>query len=87
MKYLETNVEFFRDKVAVRQQVANSYYDVLSVLEGLWVIDTTLMVDDSGWIAARCNSAHTNPVYIYFEGRPAGFAAPAKPAGLPSNDM
>jgi outer membrane protein TolC len=38
----KTNVDFFRDKVAVRQQVANSYYDVLSVEEALWVIDTTL---------------------------------------------
>ncbi len=40
----KTNVDFFRDKVAVRQQVANSYYDVLSVEEALWVIDTTLVV-------------------------------------------
>jgi outer membrane protein TolC len=37
-------VDFFKDKVAVRQQVANSYYDVLSVEEALWVIDTTLDV-------------------------------------------
>ena len=40
----KTNADFFRDKVAVRQQVANSYYDVLSVEEALWVIDTTLVV-------------------------------------------
>jgi outer membrane protein TolC len=40
----KTNVDFFRDKVAVRQQVANSYYDVLSVEEALWVIDTTLNI-------------------------------------------
>lgn len=40
----KTNVDFFRDKVAVKQQVANSYYDILSVEEALWVIDTTLAV-------------------------------------------
>ncbi|MEJ2596609.1 MAG: TolC family protein [bacterium] len=40
----KANVDFFRDKVAVRQQVANSYYDVLSTNEALWVVDTTLTV-------------------------------------------
>jgi outer membrane protein TolC len=40
----KANVDFFRDKVAVTQQVANSYYDVLSVEEALWVVDTTLSV-------------------------------------------
>lgn len=40
----KTNIDFFRDKVAVRQQVADSYYNVLSIEEGLWVVDTTLAV-------------------------------------------
>lgn len=40
----KASVDFFKDKVAVRQQVANSYYDVLSTEEALWVIDTTLKV-------------------------------------------
>ena len=40
----KTNIDFFKDKVAVRQQVANSYYNVLSAEEALWVIDTTLAV-------------------------------------------
>ncbi|PLW93269.1 MAG: hypothetical protein C0591_14990 [Marinilabiliales bacterium] len=40
----KASIDFFKDKVAVRQQVANSYYSVLSTEEALWVIDTTLAV-------------------------------------------
>jgi outer membrane protein TolC len=40
----KASVDFFRDKVAVRQTVANSYYDVLSTEEALRVVDTTLEV-------------------------------------------
>ena len=40
----KASVDFFKDKVAVRQQVANSFYDVLSIEEALRVIDTTLIV-------------------------------------------
>jgi len=44
-KYLETtNVEFFKNKVAVKQQVANSYYAVLTTEKGLSIIDTTLRI-------------------------------------------
>jgi len=38
------NVEFFKDKVAVTQQVADSYYNVLSTEEQLRVVDTTLTI-------------------------------------------
>lgn len=41
-------------------------------------IDTTLTIHDSGWLAARCEGAHSNPVYIQIEGRPAGEIAPAR---------
>ena len=37
-----------------------------------------ITLEDSGWLAARCEGAHTNPVYINFKGRPAGYAEPAK---------
>ena len=40
----KANVDFFKDKVAVKQQVANSYYDVLTTKEQLRVVDTTLVV-------------------------------------------
>lgn len=40
----KTNIDFFKDKVAVRQQVADSYFNVLSAEQALWVIDTTLVV-------------------------------------------
>ena len=40
----KASVDFFKDKVAVKQQVANSYYNVLSAEEASWVIDTTLAV-------------------------------------------
>ncbi len=40
-------------------------------------IDANLTLNDSGWLAARCEGAHSNPVYVDFEGRPAGFSAPA----------
>jgi len=40
----KTNIDFFKNKVAVRQQVANAYYNVLSTQEALWVLDTTLRV-------------------------------------------
>ncbi|PLX02302.1 MAG: hypothetical protein C0595_11370 [Marinilabiliales bacterium] len=44
-KYLEsTNADFFRNKVAVKQQVANSYYNVLTVENALFIIDTTLKI-------------------------------------------
>jgi outer membrane protein TolC len=44
-KYLEsTDAEFFRNKVAVKQQVANSYYNVLTVERALYIIDTTMKV-------------------------------------------
>ena len=38
------NVDFFKDKVAVTQQVADSYFDVLATNEQLRVVDTTLAV-------------------------------------------
>jgi hypothetical protein len=41
-------------------------------------VSSQITLEDSGWIAARCKGAHTNPVYINFEGRPAGHAEPAK---------
>ncbi|MCO6475395.1 MAG: CehA/McbA family metallohydrolase [Phaeodactylibacter sp.] len=41
-------------------------------------LDTLVTLNDSGWLAARCEGAHSNPVYIHFEGRPAGMAAPAR---------
>lgn len=40
----KASIDFFRDKVAVRQTVANAYYDVLSAEEALSVVDTTLEV-------------------------------------------
>lgn len=44
-KYLEsTDAEFFKNKVAVLQQVANSYYAVLTTEKGLEIVDTTLKV-------------------------------------------
>lgn len=44
-KYLETtDVEFFRNKTAVKQQVANSYYAVLTTQKGYEIIETTLKV-------------------------------------------
>lgn len=35
-------------------------------------------LEDSGWLAIHCEGAHSNPVYINVEGRPAGKAAPAQ---------
>jgi hypothetical protein len=35
-------------------------------------------IKDSGWLALRCEGAHSNPVYINVEGRPAGKAEPAQ---------
>lgn len=44
-KYLEsTDVEFFRNKVAVKQQVANSYFAVLTTQKGLEIVEKTLEV-------------------------------------------
>jgi hypothetical protein len=39
---------------------------------------TMVTLDDSGWIAVRCEGAHSNPIYINFEGRPAGHVEPAQ---------
>lgn len=38
----------------------------------------TITLEDSGWIAARTEGAHSNPVYVTLEGRPRGFANPAR---------
>ncbi len=35
-------------------------------------------LEDSGWLAVRCDGAHSNPVYINLEGRPAGRPEAAK---------
>ena len=44
-RYLEsTDVEFFRNKVAVKQQVANSYYAVLTTQKAMDIVDSTLTV-------------------------------------------
>jgi len=44
-KYLEkTNADYFKNKVNVKQQVANSYYAALSAAEGLRVVDSTLVI-------------------------------------------
>lgn len=40
----KASIDFFKDKVAVTQQVADSYYNVLSTQEQLLVVDTTLKV-------------------------------------------
>lgn len=40
----KANIDFFKDKVAVRKQIADSYFNVLSAQEALDVIDTTLAV-------------------------------------------
>ncbi|NBC66675.1 MAG: hypothetical protein GVY07_13595 [Bacteroidetes bacterium] len=37
-------------------------------------IDQTITLNDSSWIAARTEGAHSNPVFINFENRPRGFA-------------
>lgn len=40
--------------------------------------NTNVTLADSGWLAIRCGGAHSNPVYVSFEGRPAGYAEPAR---------
>jgi len=41
-------------------------------------VSRQIILEDSGWIAARCEGAHANPVYINFKDRPAGYAEPAE---------
>lgn len=44
-KYLEkSNADYFKNKVNVKQQVANSYYAALSASAGLRIIDSTLVI-------------------------------------------
>lgn len=40
----KASIDFFKDKVAVTQQVADSYYNVLATEEQLRVVDTTLKI-------------------------------------------
>ncbi len=40
-------------------------------------IDQMIIVNDSAWIAARTEDAHSNPVFINFEDRPRGYAEEA----------
>lgn len=37
-------------------------------------INQSITVDDSAWIAARTEDAHSNPIFINFENRPRGYA-------------
>jgi hypothetical protein len=37
-------------------------------------IDQSITLNDSAWIAARTDGAHSNPVFINFENRPRGYA-------------
>ena len=47
-KFLEkTSADFFKNKLAVRQQVANSYYNVLSTEAALQVVDSTYLLTKS----------------------------------------
>jgi hypothetical protein len=41
-------------------------------------LDTTLTIEDSAWIAARTEEAHSNPVYVTLQGRPRGYAEAAE---------
>lgn len=41
-------------------------------------LSQSIRLEDSAWIAARTNGAHSNPVYVTLEGRPRGSAAEAR---------
>ena len=41
-------------------------------------LSTTLELEESAWIAARAENAHSNPVYVTLAGRPRGSAADAR---------
>lgn len=41
-------------------------------------LNETITLEDSGWLAVRTEGAHSNPVFINFEGRPAGMSEPAE---------
>ncbi|MDH5397206.1 MAG: CehA/McbA family metallohydrolase [Cyclobacteriaceae bacterium] len=41
-------------------------------------LDEAISIDDSGWLVARGEGVHSNPVFINVKGRPAGYAAPAR---------
>jgi outer membrane protein TolC len=44
-KYLEkTDIDFFKNKLDVKQKVADSYYAALSVLDGIVIVDSTLTI-------------------------------------------
>ncbi len=40
-------------------------------------LQEAILLEDSGWLAIRTEGAHSNPVFVNFRGRPAGFAEPA----------
>lgn len=41
-------------------------------------LNESVTLEDSGWLAVRTEGAHSNPVFIHFEGRPAGMSEPAE---------
>ncbi len=44
-KYLEkTDIDFFKNKLDIKQKVADSYYAALSVLDGIVIVDSTLTI-------------------------------------------
>jgi len=69
-------------KVTAKAKIPNGTRPVEILFNGEVIyhgsdINTSITLNDSGWLAARCDGAHSNPVYVKFEGRPAGFSAPA----------
>ena len=70
-------------QVAAKALTPNGPIPVEVLYNGEVILKTSetsfqVTLKDSGWLAIRCDGAHSNPVYINVEGRPAGSAEPAK---------
>ncbi len=69
-------------EIEVQALTPNGQIPVEIIWNGEVILETsasnsTIYLDDSGWLAARCQGAHSNPIFINFDGRPAGQAEAA----------
>ena len=69
-------------RVNARAELPNAKAPVEIIFNGKVIhegtdIDTIITLNDSGWLAARCEGAHSNPVWINMEGSYSGHSAPA----------
>jgi hypothetical protein len=80
---LQLNNEDHLVTVTAQAQLPNKNAEVEIIFNGDVIytgtdVNTSLEINDSGWLAARCEGAHSNPIWINYKGRTPGDSIAAK---------